>query len=264
MKKIAIYCINYHSYDCLKDYLSSIEVASKKAVQTAEIYVFVADNSIPSEGVDFRSPYFRLEVFPTGSNLGYFGAAEYVMSRVPPADFDYTIISNVDVLLTEKTFIELSEIPYDSTYGWIAPSLYSQTYHFDWNPQATKRYSVKKLKIMRFLFKHPLLLRLKQIILHKYRHIDTYPSGDIYAGHGSFIILTKSFFNKCGIIHYPIFLYFEELFLAETCRKNQLKVVYLPQIHVLDIGGTSTGRIPSETYCKYNYEGIDYIISNYY
>lgn len=264
MKKIAIYCINYHSYDSLKDFLVSIEVAAKKAEQVVKISVFIADNSLPAEEIDFRSQYYSLEVYPTGRNLGYFGAAEYVMSRVSPADFDYAIISNVDVLLTENTFIELSNIPYDSTYGWIAPSLYSQTYHFDWNPQATKRYPIRKLRIMRFLFKHPLLLRLKQIILHKYRHFDTYPSGDIYAGHGSFIILTKAFFNKCGIIHYPVFLYFEEIYLAEECLKHQLKVVYLPQIHVLDIGGTSTGKIPSKIYCKYNYEGINHIISNYY
>jgi GT2 family glycosyltransferase len=230
----------------------------------AKLSVYIIDNSQPSQDFAFKPSFFCLQVIKPSTNLGYFGGVEYAMRQIDPIKFDYIIISNVDVLLTEDSIINLCNANCSSDIGWIAPSLRSKTANFDWNPQAIRRYPIKKLKIMRFLFKHPYLLRLKQIFLHKYKHHNMSSSGDIYAGHGSFIILTKNYFMRCGIIHYPVFLYFEEIYLAEECKRSQLKVVYMPSIHVFDIGSVSTGKIPSKTYCKYNYEGINYIISNYY
>ena len=262
---IAIYCVNYHSYDSLHNYLRSIEKAAGKAGKAEEVSVIVADNTIPAEPLTYNPTQFSLKVFTTGNNLGYFGAVEYAFKQVQPADFDYIIISNVDVLMTEDSIVELTKTNLNTSIGWIAPRLYSTTHQFDWNPQAISRYPKKKLRIMQFLFKHPFLLFLKQRIFHQYRHITSYPAGaDIYAAHGSFILLTKHFFERCGGIHYPVFLYFEEIYLAEECRKHQLKVVYMPQIEISDIGSVSTGKMPAKTYCKYNHEGVSFILSHYY
>ena len=51
---------------------------------------------------------------------------------------------------------------------------------------------------------------------------------DVYAGHGSFIILTKYYLSKVGIVNYPVFLFCEEIYLAEMCRINNLLVRYEP------------------------------------
>jgi GT2 family glycosyltransferase len=264
MKKIAIYCVNYFSYDSLNDYLSSIDMACQHAGSQIEVSVFVADNSVPTETVKYRPRYFSIEVFSTGNNLGYFGAIEFAMKKVAPTSFDYIIISNVDVLMDKISLSELANIATDSTVGWIATALYSKAHHFDWNPQALKRYPLWKLKTMRFLFKHPFLLQLKQKMLHQYSHNEASEQCDIYAAHGSFIVLTNSFFEKCGIIHYPVFLYCEEIYLAEECKNHQLRVVYMPQIPVHDLGKVSTGKMSEHNYCKYNYQGINYIITKYY
>jgi len=264
MKKIGIYCVNYHSYDSLNDYLISIEKAAETAYNTADVFVYVVDNTIPTEKIEYCPNNFSLQVFSTGNNLGYFGAVRYAMQQVSPSEFDYIIISNVDVLMTEDTIIELSRTVIDPTIGWIAPALYSDKYEFDWNPQAITRYPEIKLRTMSLFFKFPFLLFLKQKLLHQYKRSQYLSGGKIYAAHGSFIILTRYFFNKCGIIHYPIFLYYEEIYLAEECRKHQLDVVYMPQIHVRDIGKVSTGKMPAKAYCKHNYEGVNYILSHYY
>ena len=161
-------------------------------------------------------------------------------------------------------FINLLDYKIKENIGWIAPKIYSQSLHFDFNPQAKHRYSLRKLKALRLMFKYPWLLRVKQRLLHQYHDIKNCPLGKIYAGHGSFIILTKMYFQHCGIINYPVFLYGEELFLAEECLHHGLQVIYNPNITVLDIGKVSTGNIPPKTYCRYNFEGIDYIITTYY
>jgi hypothetical protein len=100
--------------------------------------------------------------------------------------------------------------------------------------------------------------------MHRYKDIKGCPAGSIYAGHGSFIILTRTFFGHGGTIDYPMFLYGEEIYLAEECRQRQLSVVYAPQISVRDIGRVSTGKFSSRQYCQYNYKAICYLISRYY
>ena len=264
MKKIAIYCVNYHSYDSLADYLSSIDRGVGNVTGRSIVKVIVADNTVPYSHVNYKAKNFELKVIPTGENKGYFGAIRQVMEHCPPEDYDYIIISNVDILLSENFFSQLLSFKTTIDTGWIAPRIYSQTFDMDFNPQALNRYSYKKMIALRLLFKYPLLLWLKQKLLHQYREIKVHDAGPIYAGHGSLIILTAQFFRQCGIIDYPIFLYGEEIYLAELCRTNQLEVVYVPQIEVYDIGKVSTGQIPAKQYCKYNYIAIDYLIRHFY
>lgn len=262
--KIAIYCVNYHSYDSLKNYIESIEISVFETDKNVEVDLFVADNSCPLEQFLVPSLSFSIQIISTEENLGYFGAIAFLMQRFPPINFDYSVISNVDVLLERDSLTKLLQIETDPLTGWIAPTIFSKSMQFDWNPQALQRYSIQKLRALRFLFKHPRLLKLKQRLLHTYHDIKDCPPGPIYAGHGSFIILTKKFFQCCGIINYPVFLYGEEIYIAELCRLHNLKVIYVPQIRIIDIGKVSTGSIPAAQYCWYNYKAINYIIHNFY
>ena len=264
MKKTTIYCVNYRSYDSLTDYLLSIDKGVSNVMGNSTVKVVVADNTVPCSPVNYRPQNFELEVIPTGVNKGYLGAIKFLMEHRPPKDSDYIIISNVDILLSENFFSQLISFKTTIDTGWIAPRIYSQTLDMNFNPQALNRYSYKKMKALRLLFKYPILLWLKQKLLHQYREIIVHDAGPIYAGHGSLIILTAQFFRVCGIIDYPIFLYGEEIYLAELCRRNHLKVMYVPQIEVYDIGKVSTSQIPTKEYCKYNYLAIDYLIHHFY
>lgn len=262
--KIAIFCVNYHSYDSLRNYIDSIELSVLATSPKVDVELYVADNSCPSEQFNYTPKGFSMQIVPTGKNLGYFGAIRLLMKKFPPTKFDYSIISNVDVLLEKNTLSELAQTKHDPSVGWIAPTIFSKSMQSDWNPQAIERYSIQKLKSLRFLFKHPWLLKLKQRLFHTYHFIKNCPSGSVYAGHGSFIILTKTFFQLCGIVNYPIFLYGEEIYLAELCRLHELRVIYSPQIRIIDIGRVSTKKISLHQFCKYNYEAINYIIHNFY
>ena len=261
---IAIYCVNYHTYDSLDNYLTSIDRAAETVVETAEITVLVADNTVPTKPVSYHPHHFKLHQLATGDNKGYFGAVSHAMQQVSPYAFDYSVISNVDVLLSETFFTALVSYPADSQTGWIAPAIYSESLHFDFNPQALSRYSLRKMQLLKWMFKYPLLLKLKQLLMHRYKDVKACPSGIIYAGHGSFIILTKTFFQRGGSIDYPMFLYGEEIYLAEECRQRQVRVVYVPEISVRDIGKVSTGKFSSRQYCQYNYQAISYLINRFY
>lgn len=262
--KIAIYCVNYNSYDSLTNYLHSIDNAAEMSGSGIDLSVFVADNTVPAKQVVYQPAHFALHILSTAKNLGYFGAVNALMQQYPPVIYDYTIISNVDVLLTDVFFKKLKTVQCNNNIGWIAPQIYSKQEQRDRNPKILQRYSKKKLQILHWLFRFPVLYNLYTHTIYKTKKIAHHQPGCIYAGHGSFIILTKHYFEKCSIIDYPMFLFCEEIYLGEQCRQNGLKVIYNPTIIVNDNEHASTGAFRRSLYCKYNFEATGYIIKTYY
>lgn len=269
MKHLAIFCVNYNSYNVLGKYLKSIDDNAISVKETAEVDVFIADNTvdniktIPTDGYTGIS---RIETFPFHKNLGYFKAVNQMMSSVDTGMYDYVIISNVDMTLRHDALQNLLMHTYPEKTGWIAPSIIAQESGKDLNPRAIKRYTAIELRIMRWLYRIPVAyniylhtfhkLKRKQILEHKRRWI--------YAGHGSFMILTKKYLSKCGIIDYPVFLYCEEIYIAENCLWYDLDVIYDPSIVIDDIGKVSTGKVKKKLYYQWNIEGLTYALNSYY
>jgi GT2 family glycosyltransferase len=196
--------------------------------------------------------------------LGYFGAIQKMMSKTNILLYDYVIISNVDVIISPDFFSKLANYPLSPNDGWIAPAIISQNDGCDLNPQATHRYSLTKLKILHFFYQHPTVNWLYEHTLHLSKRHQHHQPGQVYAGHGSFIVLTHEYFVRCGIIDYPIFLYGEEIYIGEQCLRNKLTVNYFPSLQVNDIGNVSTGKMKRSFYYKCNADAIKYIIDNYY
>ena len=265
MKRIAIYCVTYHSYKELANYLQSLEAAQPNASEYA-VDVFISDNT----DKDFQEiatnlfPSLTVKVFPFLENLGYFGAIGKMMQQTDVLAYDFVVLSNVDVTVDKTFFKHLGSYPQQPEDGWLAPAIISRADGCDLNPQATTAYPLSKLKILLFLYRHPLVNTLYERTAYRVKRNQQHPAGEVYAGHGSFIILTHEYFVRCGIINYPVFLYGEELYLGEQCRRHQLKVQYVPSIKVSDIGAVSTGQMRRDFYYQCNAEAIQYIMNTYY
>lgn len=267
MKSIAIYCVNYNSYEFLSAFLRSVDDAAKEVGGQADVSVYVADNT-ENNILDINEvlQYVVLKVFPYYENLGYFGAVKRMMMETKPEEFDFVIISNVDVVLKADALSVLlgSYGGNCQCIGWIAPQIYSEAEHRDRNPKIVNRYTLGRLKMLRMMFKYPLLKYLYNNTFYKRKKLQTHEPGVIYGGHGSFIILTKEYIRQCGMIDYPIFLFGEELYLAEKCRNKGLTVVYDPQITIMDMEHSSTGKMTSRFYNRCNVEALEYIIRAFY
>lgn len=262
---IAIFCVNYHSYDALKNYIKSVSSSVKKAGGLVSVNMFIADNTEKNYlDIEENADSLSILAFPFHENLGYFGAIHKMMEQVNPKDFDFSIISNVDVLLDEDFFIQLLGLQTNPDTAWIAPQIYSNLEHRDRNPKIMQRYPKRKLQILQTLFRVPILYNLYTHTVYKSKKLVKHESGEIYAGHGSFIILTRKYFQQCGIIDYPVFLFCEEIYLGEQCKKYGLKVVYEPALRVTDAEHASTSTFKRSRYCKYNLQAITYILKTYY
>jgi len=265
MKKIAFYCVNYNSNETLCRFLESIDVACERTKKTAMIDVFVSDNSETVFPVDYLPRLFTVKHIVCDGNRGYLGGIEYAMNIVSPSSYDYAILCNIDILLSSETLTSLVHYDAAENVGWIAPSIYENFRGINTNPFAVDRYSVTKLRLLRLSFKYPIIHYVYSRTLQRMKkYPDSVETRPIYAGHGSFMILTKEFFKRCSRLDYPVFLYGEELYLAEECRRRNLKVVYVPDIKLTTLGSVSTRKLKRNSLYRYNYEALTFIIDQYY
>ena len=263
--KIAIVCVNYNSYEELCGYLRSIDRAVK-GIDGISLEIIVADNSNGNNIIDsnqFEYIHLKQECY---ENLGYLGGASAVINNMLDVMvYDYVAISNVDLQLSEDFFKVLNSIDVCRDTAWIAPQIYSHDEERDRNPKVISRYSKRKLKMLYYMYKYPILFYLYTATAYKRKKLaPKYDEMDIYAGHGSFMLLTRNFFKEYKKIEYPIFLFGEELFLAELIREKGMKVRYVPSLRLEDNEHVSTSRMKKKFYFKCNTESIKYILDTFY
>ncbi len=269
MVNILFIPVNYNSYNELDSYLSSINVsASKQEGCHLSIDVIVADNSTKKKVVD-NGKYSRINVsVQEYNNPGYFGGGLSVYNSVSHiSEYNFVILSNVDLKVEEDFFDHLLNVNFTKDIGWIAPGILSKKDNRDMNPKIVKRYSRRTLKMLRIMYKYPFLKRLYVNTLFRARHseiITDRKERDIYAGHGSFIVLTNSFVQKYKKLVYPVFLFGEEVFVGEMVRLAGLKTRYVPSIVVFDDAHVSTGKLNNNVNNKYNVEALTYLLKQFY
>lgn len=268
MKKILIVPVNYNSYDYLDSYMKSISEAWENAKNDCELTVYIADNSTKPEDFDitrYGLPDVRIKHL---DNLGYFGGALYVINNcVNVDDYDYVIISNVDMTFDKTAIFYLSKSQIQSDVGWISPHRYSEKYHKTLYVEKKNRPSKFRIWSQSQVFRSKWLYEFQRRIVSKRYHTAKdieHPKSIIYMGCGSCFILTKTFFQTYRNISYPIFLYGEELFIAELCRNAKLKVLYDPSIKITNVGAISTGELATTTFLKYNHEAVQYIYERFF
>lgn len=266
MTNIAIFCVTYNSYNELAAFLSSLENAAVDIADKCVVDVYITDNTENNRRpVSFQSGIVNIRTFYPSKNLGYFGGVKYAMDSVDVSPYHFVAISNVDLEFRRDALCNLLNLEEGEDVGWIAVQLYSLLEGRDRNPSVLKRYSRKKLQLLRIMFKYPLFMWLyKNTFYCRKKYSSHYQCSEIYAGHGSFILLTDKYFSLCGKVDYPVFLYGEELYIAEQCRKHGLKVKYNPSVCLIDKEHVSTGKMRKVFYYKCNYEGLTYILNTFY
>ncbi len=262
MTNIHLVAVTYNSNEALNKYLDSIESAAA-VCPDLNLQVSIADNGSNESFVQTKQYSFSLRCHKF-DNPGYFGGALKIINKSESTAFDYTIISNVDVCLDHDFFVNLAKIKTDPSVGWIAPQIYSHEENRDRNPKIMARPSKKRLSLLKIMYEFPILHLLYNKTLYRRKKLQRHNRGTIYAGHGSFIILTKSFFKCYNNIEYPVFLFGEEIFLAELCMARKLSVMYAPEIKVFDSEHISTGTMKSSFYYKCNREALTFLLKKFY
>ena len=287
--KVLFVPVTYNSYDALDNYIASVGKALEAAADpTISVKIHVADNSNYSRNVECgmwneNTPSAETTHY---DNPGYLPAALKTVYSEDYASYDYIIISNVDVTLDETFFTALRDLKPDPDTVWIAPFIWSPSENRDVNPKILERYTKKRLQLLRLLFACPPLYYLYTRTLYRKKvnqsskeeasssasdgnhnfqfSILNSQLKNIYSGHGSFMIFRPELFQQEPPLDYPVFLFCEEIFMAEMVRRIGKKTVHCPTVKVWDCEHASTGLMGLWRYCKYNHDALSYIIKHFY
>ncbi len=243
MKKYLLIGVNYKSDEALQQFVESVQHAAKAVEGQVTVDITIADNS--------------------ENNLGYLGGALQIYNA-KAKEHDFVSISNVDLRMAEDFFEKLLAI--DTTdIGWIAPDIYTTKIDRHENPYMLSRPTKRNFRIWRMIYSNTLIYSLyHKLYLLKSTKKPIYPACDIYAGHGSFMLFTKAFVNKNAELHFPSFMYGEEIYMAELVRKAQLKVSYCPTLHIANTGNISTGLINQTQKSKWSKESLHALYTTYF
>jgi len=271
MKKVLIACTLFNDLISLKKFFSSIEESydlSKKNEIKIDLTVLVANNGNENINSLIIKNEIKLIKYNNKSNSGYLnGIREAIEGKnIHVQNFNFFIISNVDLKLSKNFFTLLNSISVDKHTGWLAPKIFSHKERKDRNPKILKRPSKYKMYLYYFMYRIPLIYHFNTNLIYRFsrRSKQNNNSRIIYAGHGSFIILTQNFTKFFPIIKFESFLFGEEIFIAELCKIRNLEVKYFPKIRIDDFDHSSTGKLKKSDFFKMNRDSLKYIISKFY
>lgn len=270
-----IICVNHNSYDSLSRFLKSIFLAHKNSHFDLHINIVVVDNSVEKKKPPFfnfpSDPNIKIELFQC-ENLGYFPSAQLAIKelKLNLNEYNFSTISNVDVRISSDFFNKLFSLKIDQDVAVLAPSILSSSKKLDINPKILRRPTATKLRLNSFFFRNPILHKLL-VLIHLARVKIKYKNDlsnqkifkDIYAAHGSFFIFSDNFFKHISL-NFPIFLFGEELYIAEMSRKNHLRIIYSNDLKVFDEENISTAELRSSEYCRLNRIALKYILHEFY
>ena len=244
-----VICVNYHNEADTVRFISSV-----LSQQWADgIKVLVVNNSDSmSPSVDLLKNLFHMserviQVTP-GKNVGYFGGASFGLRfynerySLP----EWIVVSNTDIeFLHEDFFTRLHTEHSTVPPAIIAPAIYSFLKNRNQNPYLHRRPSSIRMHFYSTCFRYSLFLNVyerlsslkwKTCKMFKNKPAHSSSSGQsfsIYAPHGSFVIFNRKYFEEGGTLDHGVFLFGEEIFVAETARRLGLKIVYDPRLVVL-------------------------------
>ena len=271
-KRVLLIAVNYNSTKETLDFLKSITHLNK----FEEIQVVIIENSNQlNREVDFKNKCSEILkdiiVVETPSNCNYFGSVNYGLQHlgIAPINYDFFIISNVDVLIEDVSFLNKLYSLELRNIGIVAPTVFSTAQGVDQNPYLLNRFN-KVLFYYYWIIRQNVLFtkvheKLTDFIRDKKNKKITLfnKARSIYAPHGAFIIFTKLYFESSGSIDFGLNLFGEELFVAEECKKNNLQVYYEPALCILHIEHVSTAAVSSKYVVDKKRQSVVYFLKNY-
>jgi len=278
--KALIITINYKSEDSLLELVRSLQ----RIKAFCETKVIIVDNSLAEANIPMIRFSIRemsnIELVPSQVNRGYFGGAKFAFDHYLADGHnmpDWVIVSNHDILIEDKDFfIKLFREDPDAV-GVIAPRIQTLPGKLDQNPFIKHRPGLLRWTQLRLVSSHYIVAIIWDWLWRKkaafrswlaLRRRGAPPGGSarresIYAAHGSFFIFSRRYFEMGGFLDGNLFLYGEEISVAEICRSLNLPVVYEPSLGVSHKEHQSTGKVLTRFTYECQRKALQYLSSRY-
>lgn len=205
-------------------------------------------------------------VYDPGDNLGYIQGCMYGVKE-SNTEYAWVMICNTDIEFKQRDFFEKSieDVPDDT---WcVGFDIMLSTSGIHQNPFLKRRPSKGRVNIWRLAYSCYPLFRL-YFILNEIKPrksvFDCEESAEVYAVHGSCFIINRNCVNKLLSENHDIFMYEEELLIAEIVYENRRKCFFNNTIGVLHNENQVTGKIGMKRKQKWFKRSFNYLYSRFY
>lgn len=272
---VLLICVNYRKPAETKRF---VESARQQSLDGSLRVVIVDNGPLPEQNGTFDvKDDSRVKTMTPGKNLGYFGGAAYALRehlKTHPLP-DWVIVSNPDVEFRDDDALRrVCDVRRGEEPAVIAPSIRTIDTFVDQNPYMRVRPSRFRMRLNSWLFSsYPVDVVYQGLSWIKHRALDGMtkqrPAGEtspakIYAPHGSFIALHRSYFERGGTLDYGAFLFGEEIFVAETARKLGLTVMFEPSIVLEHTERSTAAGLWNRDTSRYRRQASRYLARNFF
>jgi GT2 family glycosyltransferase len=271
--RILLVAVNYNSTEQALSFLKRC-IGSKGT----NVYVVMVDNSARPSGELASHVEQNSETqfyHAANENLGYLNGLGrgVAVGMARWGEFDWTVLCNVDLVLEMSGLKDqLARHVSDPSIGVVGPSIVSALSKRDQNPFLVQRPSIERVRAWRFIYRYPWLGMLyqfgsdliRQRLSSSYRHAAVNNLRAVYAVHGSIFALSAAFLARAGSLHWPCFLFGEELWFAEKARELGLKVVYDPSIVVQHQEHITTKKLSSASKMRLHCDSMSWLIEQHW
>jgi GT2 family glycosyltransferase len=274
---VLLICVNFRKPVETARFVSSAREQTLKS----PLRVIVVDNSpFPGEGgvPEAVKNDSHVTAIAPGKNLGYFGGAavalaEYLKSNSLP---DWVVVSNPDVYFPDHDVLQhLCDIHRGNEPAVLAPSIRTLNSWVEQNPYMRVRPSPWRIHLNSWIFStYPIDVVYQGLSWIKHRALGGLAKErpattagfavPIYAPHGSFIALHRSYFEKGGTLDYGAFLFGEEIFVAETARRLGLTVLYEPGLAIEHTERSPAKGLWNRDTSRYRRQASRYLASKFF
>lgn len=224
----------YRNTQDLDDFFKSFTLDNSKVIIVNSFYDKISEQRFKDlarmNNADFIS------VANKGYGYGNNKGCEYAIANY---DFKYLVISNADIIVKKMSVYMLRD------NSIIAPNIINLTGKKQ-NPFMPYYFPLfDKIKYIAFRKNCKIIIFIFCIISRLIRNFYfLFPSRKIYACHGSFVIFPIFILKRLfPIYNEKMFLFVEEEHLAQLAMKNNINIIYNPQIKILHKEDGSVGFI---------------------
>lgn len=242
-----------------------------KQVNSEQLYFLVTCNSC----LDFNllhnrvvSAFENTKVFLPGSNLGYLHGCLYGIKNAE-IDYDWALICNTDIQFRNDDFFNLLTTNVTENVWCIGPDITLLATGEHQNPYLVTRPSKKHITKWKVMFNNRLAYMLTcrlAKIKHKYFPKKQFLTNKeyVYALHGSCFFLRKECVEAIERLHDPIFMYDEELLVAEVVRSYNKLCKYAKDAGIYHNENQVTGKIDYTKKFEWLKKSKSYIWNTFY
>jgi GT2 family glycosyltransferase len=274
---VLLICVNYLKPAETQRFVSTVlDQALSSSLRLA-----VVDNS-PSPGaggvLESLKSEPRVRAIATGKNLGYFGGAaaalgDHLKTHSMP---EWVIVSNPDVYFPDRNVLQrLCDVHRGDEPAVIAPSIRTVDSSVDQNPYMRVRPSRFRMHLYRWIFSaYPIDVVYQGLSWIKHRALEassrerpappTSQPEKIYAPHGAFIALHRSYFERGGNLEHGAFLFGEEIFVAETVRRLGMTVLYEPALLIEHTERSTAAGLFNRQTSRYRRQASRYLARTFF